>query len=85
VFSAHVQLFIHQYPQVLLSRTALNPFIPQPLVILRVALTQVQDLALGLVEPQEVHMGPLLKLVQVPVDGILSVRCVNGPLSLVSS
>ena len=85
VFSAHVQLFIHQYPQVLLSRTALNPFIPQPLVILRVALTQVQDLALGLVEPQEVHMGPLLKLVQVTVDGILSVRCVNGPLSLVSS
>ncbi|KAK4827897.1 hypothetical protein QYF61_022320 [Mycteria americana] len=29
---AHAQLFIHQYPQVLLGRAALNPFIPQPLV-----------------------------------------------------
>jgi len=26
---AQVQLFIHQYPQVLLDRAALNPFIPQ--------------------------------------------------------
>jgi len=25
---AHVQLFIHQYPQVLLDRAALNPFMP---------------------------------------------------------
>jgi len=33
---------------------------------------QVQDLALGVVEPHVVHMGPLLKLVQVPLDGILS-------------
>jgi len=45
-FLVHVQLFIHQYPQVLLSRVALNPFIPQPVLILEVALTQVQDLAL---------------------------------------
>jgi len=27
---AHIQLFIHQYTLVLLSRAALNPFIPQP-------------------------------------------------------
>ncbi|KAK4818015.1 hypothetical protein QYF61_004128 [Mycteria americana] len=45
---AHVQLFIHQYPQVLLHRAALNPFIPQPVLILGVALTQVQDLNMGL-------------------------------------
>jgi len=31
----------------------------------------VQDLALGLVEPHKVHKGPLLELVQVPLDGIL--------------
>jgi len=36
----------------------------------------VQDLALGLVEPHEVHVGPLLQLVQVPLDGILSFWCV---------
>ncbi|KAK4829865.1 hypothetical protein QYF61_007257 [Mycteria americana] len=42
-----------------------------------IAPTQVQDLALGFVEPHEVHMGPLLKLVQVPLDGIPSLRHVN--------
>ncbi|KAK4824943.1 hypothetical protein QYF61_021631, partial [Mycteria americana] len=79
---SHVQLFIHQYPQALLFRAALSPFIPQPVLILGVALTQVQDPALGLVEPHEVHMGPLLELVQVPLDGILSLRHVNHTTQL---
>jgi len=56
---AHVQFFIHQYSQVLLSWAALNPFIPQPLLIHWVALYQVQDPALGL-ELHEVHTGPPL-------------------------
>jgi len=72
---AHVQLFIHQYPQVLLSRPALNPFLPQPVLMPGVTLTLMQDLGLGLVEPHEADTGPLLKLVQVPVDGILSLKC----------
>jgi len=37
----------------------------------------MQDLALGHVEPHEVHTGPLLKVVQVPLDGILSFWCVR--------
>jgi len=37
----------------------------------------MQDLALGLVEPHEVHTGPLLQLVQVPLDSILSIRHVK--------
>ncbi|GAB0180776.1 cAMP-dependent protein kinase inhibitor alpha [Grus japonensis] len=49
----------------------------QPLLILGIAPTHVQDLALGLVELHEVHMGPPLKPVQVPLDGIPSLRCVN--------
>ncbi|KAK4810846.1 hypothetical protein QYF61_008818 [Mycteria americana] len=79
---AHVQLFIHQYPQVLLLRAALNPFIPQPVLVPGVALTQVQDLALGKVEPHEVHMGPLLELVQVPLNGIPSFWRVNSTTQL---
>ncbi|KAK4823599.1 hypothetical protein QYF61_003799 [Mycteria americana] len=79
---AHVWLFIHQYLQVLLSRTALNPFIPQPVLIPGVAPTQGQDPALGLVEPHEVHIVPLLQLVQVPLDGILSLRHVNRTTQL---
>jgi len=38
--------------------------------MLGVALTQMQDPALDLVEPHKVHTGPFLKLVQVPLDGI---------------
>jgi len=73
----HVQLFIPKYSQVLFSRAALHPFIPQPVLILGIALIHVQDIALDLVECHEVHMGQLLELVQVPLDGILSLRCVN--------
>ncbi|KAK4822423.1 hypothetical protein QYF61_015173 [Mycteria americana] len=60
------------------SRLALlNPFFRQPVLIPGLAPTQVQDLALGLVEPHEVRMGPLLELVQVPVNGIPSLRRVS--------
>ncbi|KAK4810926.1 hypothetical protein QYF61_013334 [Mycteria americana] len=79
---AHVLLFIHHYPQVLLCRTALNAFIPQPVLIPGVALTQVQALALGLVELHEGHMGPLLKPVQVPLDGIPSLQQIRTPRSV---
>ncbi|KAK4806259.1 LOW QUALITY PROTEIN: hypothetical protein QYF61_013403 [Mycteria americana] len=72
---SRVQPFIHQYPQVLLCRAALDHIIPQPVLELRIAPTQ--DLALGLVELHEVHTGPLLQLVQVPLDDIPSFWCVN--------
>jgi len=83
---AHIKLFIHQYPEVLLDRADLKPSIPQPVLISEVAPTHVQDLELGLVEPHEVHTGPPLQLVQVPLDGIPSFwRAKCTPLSLVSS
>jgi len=37
----------------------------------------MQDVALGLVEPHEVHTGTPLQLVQVPLDGIPSFWYVN--------
>ena len=43
-----------------------------PPACIDVAVTHVQDPALGLVEPHEVTTGPLLELVQVPLNGILS-------------
>ncbi|KAJ7396748.1 hypothetical protein BTVI_142156 [Pitangus sulphuratus] len=60
---AHIQPLICQHPQDFFSGAALNPFIPQPVLILGVALTQVQHLAFGLVKPHEIPMGPLLELV----------------------
>ncbi|KAK4821151.1 hypothetical protein QYF61_014246 [Mycteria americana] len=38
---AHVQLFVHQYPQGLFFRAALDHIIPQPVLKPRIALTQV--------------------------------------------
>jgi len=55
----------------------LNPFIPQLVLVVRVASTQMQDLTFGFVEPHEIHLGPLLKPVTVPLDVILSLWCVN--------
>lgn len=43
---------------ILLNRSALNLSIPQSVLILKISPTQVQDLALGLVELPDVHMAP---------------------------
>ena len=42
--------------------------------MLEIALAQVQDLALGLVELHKVGMGPPLKPVQVPLDSFPSLN-----------
>jgi len=62
-----------------------------PSLIPGVAPAQMQDLALGFVESHEVHMGPFLQVVQVPLDDILSLWMASHPsgvstaaLSLVS-
>ena len=47
---ALVKIFIHQNPQVLLCRAALNELSTQSVLISEIALTQVQHLALGFTE-----------------------------------
>jgi len=79
---AHVELLIHQYPQVLLRRAALEPLSAQPLLVFGIALTHAQDLALGLVELHEVHTGPPLQSVKVPLNGIPSLQRVNHTTQL---
>ncbi|PKU38715.1 hypothetical protein llap_10980 [Limosa lapponica baueri] len=56
----------------------------EPVLMLEVDWTQMQDLALGHVELHEVHMGPLLKIFLVPLDGIPPPGVLTAPLSLVS-
>lgn len=57
--------------------SALNPFIPLPVLIAMISPTQVQDLGLGLVQLHKVHMGPLLKPVKVSPGDIPSLKHVN--------
>lgn len=78
---AHVQFFIHQYPKVLL-RAALKPFFPQPLFIPGAVLIQVYHLTFDLVQSNDLHMNPLLKLVHIPLDGIPPSGMGTAPPSL---
>ena len=55
-----------------------SPLIAQPVSVLGIVPTHVQDLALGLVELHEVRMGPPLKPVKVPLDGIPSLWGFEG-------
>jgi len=57
-----VQLAIYQYLHFLFGRAALNPFIPQHVLVVGFAATPVQHIALGFVKPPEVTLGPLLSL-----------------------
>lgn len=51
VAEAHCgDLLVRQHPQVFLPWAALNPFSTQPVLVLGIAWTQVEDLVLGLVE-----------------------------------
>ncbi|KAJ7411316.1 hypothetical protein WISP_103196 [Willisornis vidua] len=79
---AHVQLFIHENVQVLLSRAALNEFLSQSVLVPGIALTQLQHLALELVELDEVFVGSVLKFIQVPLDGIPSFCHINSTTQL---
>ena len=72
-----------KYPQVVLLRAALDQLSAQPVLVFGIALTHVQDLALGLVELHAVHAGPPLQPVQVPLNGIPSLQRVNHTTQLV--
>lgn len=50
---------------------------PPICIVLGIALTQVQDLMLAFTELAEVHVGPLLKPVKVPLDSIPSLLQIN--------
>ena len=51
---------------------ALKPFSTQPVSVLGIAPTHVQDLTLSLAELRKVGMGPLLKSAHIPLDSIPS-------------
>ena len=65
---AHVKLLIYQDTQVLYCSATLKESFSQLVLISGISSNQVQHLALGLIES---HVGALLKLVQVPLDGTL--------------
>ncbi|KAK4820046.1 hypothetical protein QYF61_017892 [Mycteria americana] len=65
---AHIQAAVNQHPQLV----ALHG----------IAVAQVQDLALGLVEPHTVDLGPLIQPVQVPLQSLPTLKQINTPTQL---
>ncbi|KAK4826425.1 hypothetical protein QYF61_008958 [Mycteria americana] len=79
---AHIQLAIDQYPQVLFLQAAFQPLFPKPVALYGVAVTQVQDLALGLVKPHTIGPSPSIQPVQIPLQSLLTLKQINTPAQL---
>ncbi|KAK4815167.1 hypothetical protein QYF61_017663 [Mycteria americana] len=79
---AHIQAAVDQHPHVLFRRAAFQPLFPKPVALHGVVVTQVQDPALGLVEPHTIDLGPSIQLVQVPLQSLPTLKQINTPTQL---
>ncbi|KAK4822662.1 hypothetical protein QYF61_019029 [Mycteria americana] len=79
---AHIQPAVNQHPQVLFCQAAFQPLFPKPVALHGVAVTQVQDLALGLVEPHTIDLSPSIQPVQVPLQSLPTLKQINTPTQL---
>ncbi|KAK4831235.1 hypothetical protein QYF61_016333 [Mycteria americana] len=75
---AHIQAAVNKHPQVLFCLAAFQPLFPKPVALHGVAVAQVQDLALGLVEPHKIDLGPLIQ----PVQSLPTLKHINTPAQL---
>ncbi|KAK4807218.1 hypothetical protein QYF61_024338 [Mycteria americana] len=79
---AHIQPAVNQHPQVLLCLAAFQPLFPKPVALHGVAVAQVQDLALSLVEHHTIDLGPLIQPVQIPLLSLPPLQQINIPAQL---
>ncbi|KAK4810577.1 hypothetical protein QYF61_007314 [Mycteria americana] len=79
---AHIQAAVNKHPQVLLCLAAFQPLFPKPVALHGVVVVQVQDLALGLVEPHTIGPSPSIQPVQVPLQSLPPLQQINTPTQL---
>jgi len=79
---AHVQLAVDQHPKVLFCQTALQPLLPKPVVLHGVVVTEVQELAFGLVEPHTVGLSPFVQPVQIPLQSLPTLKQIDTSAQL---
>ncbi|KAK4810753.1 hypothetical protein QYF61_007727 [Mycteria americana] len=75
---AQIQPAVNQHPQVLFCLAAFQPLFPKPVALHGVAVAQVQDLALGLVKPHTIGLGPSIQ----PVQSLPPLKPINTPTQL---
>ncbi|KAK4825281.1 hypothetical protein QYF61_026082, partial [Mycteria americana] len=73
---------VNQHAQVLLCLAAFQPLFPKPVALRGVAVAQVQDLAVGLVKPHTIDLGPSIQPVQVPLQSLPTLKQINTPAQL---
>ncbi|KAK4825008.1 hypothetical protein QYF61_022954 [Mycteria americana] len=79
---AHIQAALDQHPQVLFCQAACQPLFPKPVALHGLVVAQVQDLALSLVEPHTIDLGPSIQPVQVPLQSLPPLKQINTPTQL---
>ncbi|KAK4810062.1 hypothetical protein QYF61_007226 [Mycteria americana] len=79
---AHAQPAVNQHSQVLLCQAAFQPLFPKPVALQWVAVAQVQDLALSLVEPHTIRHSPSIQPVQIPLQSLPILKQINTPAQL---
>ncbi|KAK4827144.1 hypothetical protein QYF61_014738 [Mycteria americana] len=62
--------------------TVFEPLFPNPVALHGAVVTQVQDPALGLVEPHTIGLGPSIQPVQVPLQSLPTLKQINTPAQL---
>ncbi|GAB0184594.1 hypothetical protein GRJ2_000924700 [Grus japonensis] len=76
---AHVQPAVNQHPQVPFRQAAFQLLFPKPVVLPGVVVTQVQDLALGLVEPHTIGLHPSIQPAQIPLQSLPTLKQIDTP------
>ncbi|KAK4826890.1 LOW QUALITY PROTEIN: hypothetical protein QYF61_012078, partial [Mycteria americana] len=79
---AHIQVAVNQHSHALFCQAAFQPLFPKPVALPGVVVTQVQDLALGLVEPHTTGPILLMQPVQVPLQSLPPLKQINTPTQL---
>ncbi|KAJ7405457.1 hypothetical protein WISP_139464 [Willisornis vidua] len=73
----HVHLAVNQYPQVLFHRAGFQTLFPQSVALPWFVVTQVQDLALHLIEPHKIGLGPLSQPAQILLQSLSALQQTN--------
>ncbi|KAK4824303.1 LOW QUALITY PROTEIN: hypothetical protein QYF61_013048 [Mycteria americana] len=79
---AHIQPAVDQHPQVLFPWAAFQPLFPKPVALHGIVVTQVQDLALGLVKPHTIGPSPSIQPVQISLQSLPPLKQINTPTQL---
>jgi len=74
-----VQPAVDQHPKNFFRRASFQSLLLKPVALHGVVVTQGQDLAFGLVEPQTVGLGSSIQSVQIPLQSLPNLEKIDTP------